>query len=256
MCLESDDIVEFDAGAALVFHKEAIDSAYRAYVSVLPRNAALIHKVGDDVVPVYFLQHPLRRLLDYSKFFFALVQRSKHGSALAASAEHARVEFAPLLAHANTVHKTMAQQAIMHAMIDDAAEQKSEWASLRGSLCVHSGALQLQQRKKSGKTALKPCFVWLMTDSLVVSRSQESKKKSKGLQSYRIESVLRFENVSSIAPADEHGIVFEGRKKSMTTSLVAADASEAELWLMKVGVFVSVFFFIFRLFELLYICTM
>jgi hypothetical protein len=94
-------------------------------VSGLPKAALALRRLRTSpsagaaiTVPAYFLQHPLRRVLQYGTFLRALVSRLLGGSARAKHAEQAYNRMTPLVTTARACEATLAKQSKLFEFID------------------------------------------------------------------------------------------------------------------------------------------
>lgn len=141
------DVADVDVGSMFVFMEKKFDM-YAEYVNGLPRAALALRRLRAApsptiavaggaplpqpiAVPAYFLQHPLRRVLQYGLFLRSLVAkyivpsrpfvlppphlvprrcRQLAGTVRAKHAELALVRFSPLVTAARACESTLAKQ--------------------------------------------------------------------------------------------------------------------------------------------------
>jgi hypothetical protein len=171
MAADASDVTAIDVGALFAFMERRF-AMYSTYMAGLPKAASAVRRWNTIEqrlvqVPVYFLQHPLRRMLRYGEFLRQLVERSKAGTSNAKSADAARQRFAPLIDAAQRCETQLARQSKMFEFIDRLAGDDP--AIYEQCLFLHSGDLAMRVRKKNDKRANRRVLVWLLRDRIVVT---------------------------------------------------------------------------------------
>jgi hypothetical protein len=172
MATDAGDVTTLDVGAMFTFMERKF-AMYSTYMSGLPKAASAVRRWNSSdepravQVPVYFLQHPLRRMLRYGDFLRQLVERSKAGSANSKSAENARQRFAALVDAAQRCETLLARQSKMFEFIDRLAGDDP--AIYEQCQYLHSGDLTMRVRKKDNQRSSRRVLVWLLRDRIVVT---------------------------------------------------------------------------------------